>query len=238
MGGLAHYLESGGIATTQISLVRLHTEITRPPRALWVSFELGRPFGPPNDADFQREVVLSALELLEAPSGPLIVDYPIDAPPSQGEVEGWACPISFETSPDETQSDHLLLSAEVSHLQPWFERSREARQRTTFGSSNLSLEQIVDLLAHSNADGMPDNPQPERPVADVIRDAAEDLKAFYFEAAAAQPGEASAAQMRSWFWNETYAAKLIRRLSETMSRSSDESMAFTGQALMVPRAEK
>ena len=34
MGGLAHTLEDEGIATTQISLIRLHTEKIKPPRAL------------------------------------------------------------------------------------------------------------------------------------------------------------------------------------------------------------
>ena len=64
MGGLAHYLEEEGLATTQISLIRKHTEIIKPPRALWVSFELGRPFGKPNDSDFQSRVLSAALDLL------------------------------------------------------------------------------------------------------------------------------------------------------------------------------
>ena len=46
---LAHFFEEEGLPTTQISLIRLHTEITKPPRALWVSFELGRPLGVPGD---------------------------------------------------------------------------------------------------------------------------------------------------------------------------------------------
>ncbi|MGR8920923.1 MAG: selenoprotein B, partial [Gammaproteobacteria bacterium] len=109
MGGLAHHLETAGIATTQVSLVRLHSEIMRPPRALWVSFELGRPFGPPDDAAFQRRVVRAALELLEAEAGPLLVDYPEDAPPSSGEEGGWACPISF-SAPREALDDNAELA--------------------------------------------------------------------------------------------------------------------------------
>ena len=61
MSALGHYLEEEGIATTQISLIREHTEAMKPPRALWVPFVLGRPFGVPNDAAFQRRVVLAAL---------------------------------------------------------------------------------------------------------------------------------------------------------------------------------
>ena len=70
MSAIAHYLEEAGIPTTGISLVRDNTERMRPPRALWVPFELGRPFGAPNDADFQSEVLRAALALLERPDGP------------------------------------------------------------------------------------------------------------------------------------------------------------------------
>ena len=61
MGGLAHFLEDEGLATTQISLIRPQTENTKPPRALWVPFELGRPMGAPNDAAFQLRVLRAAL---------------------------------------------------------------------------------------------------------------------------------------------------------------------------------
>jgi hypothetical protein len=47
VSALGHYLEEEGIATVAISLIRPQTENTKPPRALWVPFELGRPFGPP-----------------------------------------------------------------------------------------------------------------------------------------------------------------------------------------------
>ena len=76
MGALGHFLERQGIATTGISLVREHTETIRPPRALWVTFELGRPLGIPDDAPFQRRVVKAALDLLARTDGPLIADYP------------------------------------------------------------------------------------------------------------------------------------------------------------------
>jgi hypothetical protein len=57
VGGLAHFIEREGIPTTQISLIRIHTEQIKPPRALSVPFELGRPFGAPNEPAFQRRPV-------------------------------------------------------------------------------------------------------------------------------------------------------------------------------------
>ncbi len=75
MGGLAHYLEEEGVATTQISLIREHTEIIKPPRALWVPFELGRPLGLPDDPALQTRVLVAALKLLEAERGPVLEDF-------------------------------------------------------------------------------------------------------------------------------------------------------------------
>src|SRR3954468_485036 len=81
VSALGHYLEDEGIATVAISLIRPQTENTKPPRALWVPFELGRPFGPPSDATFQRRVLLSALRLLEGDDGPIVIaDFRDDDP--------------------------------------------------------------------------------------------------------------------------------------------------------------
>ena len=74
MSALGHYLEERGLATAAISLIRPQTENTKPPRALWVPFELGRPFGPPSDPAFQRRVVLAALRLLEREDGPVLIE--------------------------------------------------------------------------------------------------------------------------------------------------------------------
>ena len=69
------------MATVAISLIRPQTENTRPPRALWVPFELGRLFGPPSAAAFQKRVVLAALHMLERGNGPVVIeDFPDDDP--------------------------------------------------------------------------------------------------------------------------------------------------------------
>ena len=61
MSALSHVLESEGLSTTGISLVREHTEAMAPPRALWVPFALGRPLGAAGDAAFQHRVIAAAL---------------------------------------------------------------------------------------------------------------------------------------------------------------------------------
>ena len=40
MSALGHYLEEEGIATVAVVLIRPQAEKTKPPRALWVPFEL------------------------------------------------------------------------------------------------------------------------------------------------------------------------------------------------------
>jgi hypothetical protein len=77
VSALGHYLEEEGIAAVAIALIRPQAENTQPPRALWVPFELGRPFGPPSDAAFQKRVLLTALGMLVEGGGPVrIIDFP------------------------------------------------------------------------------------------------------------------------------------------------------------------
>ena len=100
MSALGHYLEAEGLPTTQISLVRMHTEVIQPPRALWVPFDLGRPFGTPGEAAFQRRVISAALALFERESGPVLEDFPEDAPgEALLDAEGWSCPVALGAPP-------------------------------------------------------------------------------------------------------------------------------------------
>ena len=111
MGVLAHVFEEEGLPTTQISLIREHTETIRPPRALWVSFELGRPLGIPNDPVFQTRVVLAALKLLETPRGPVIVDFPEDARHADDLGGAWACPVNLPTEKGDLSEAEALRAA-------------------------------------------------------------------------------------------------------------------------------
>ena len=118
MGGLAYFLEDEGLATVLISLVREHTEAMRPPRALWVPFEFGRPLGPPNDPEFQSRVVMAALSLLEAENGPVLEDFPEDAPVHGKRTEAWACPVSFDQVDDDTSDrERLMIPSHFSYTE-------------------------------------------------------------------------------------------------------------------------
>ncbi len=77
MSVLAHVFEAAGIATVVLSSVRAMTVKTAPPRALHCEFPLGRPLGRPGDPEFQHDVLAHAFALLDAPSGPVLVDHPV-----------------------------------------------------------------------------------------------------------------------------------------------------------------
>ena len=176
MSGLGHYLESEGIATVCIALVREHAAAMRPPRALWVPFPLGRPFGVPDDAAFQRRVLEAALALLDRPAGPVLEDFPDDAPGEPVEVEESAvCPVSFAGVPAEADLG-ARVAAEVERLRVWYERGVALRGRTGVGLSGMEPAACAGALADFAATGdtaaLPTHLSPQ----DALRCAAEDLK--------------------------------------------------------------
>ena len=105
----------------------------QPPRALWVSFPLGRPLGKPGDAEFQHKVINAALDLLNRPEGPVLEDYPEDAPALNMEAAAPACPVTFANSlsSSDTWEDRLLF--DLSTIMPWYDLSCRRRGRSLVG---------------------------------------------------------------------------------------------------------
>jgi hypothetical protein len=214
VGGLGHIIERQGVATTQISLVREHTEKIRPPRALWVPFPMGRPLGVPGDSAFQRRVLVAALELAEAESGPLLMDFPDEAP-GANDLTDWACPIPLP-HPSEMRAEDLgaELAREIAQLRPWYEIAVERCGRTSFGILDLPIEEVARFLL-SQLGGAP-QPSPREGVGneEAVIFANEDLKAYYAEAALAQPGAASGRDILTWIVERTVAGRLLLELQE------------------------
>jgi hypothetical protein len=242
VGALAHYLESEGIPTTQISLIREHTATIKPPRALWVPFELGRPLGAPGNQGFQRRVLLAALELLDAPQqGPLLVDFPDEAPEEaaggEKNMEGWSCPVTYERqTSQETDLERLRsdFKREVAELRPWYDLSLKKRDRTAV--VEFSPDSASELLGSFAVGEKPVVPQAHLSLATALRLAAQDLKAFYFEAATARPGSASpsSGEFNRWFWQETAAGRILKAAKERCLKETDKALKMTGAMLLVP----
>lgn len=218
-----------------MSLIREQTAAIAPSRALWVPFMLGRPFGVPNDAPFQRKVLLALLRLFEAKSGPLLEDFAEDAPADPAQAEGYACPVSFaRASAHATPAD--ALDAEVGQLRSWYDLAVRRRGRTTVGISGMAVEDAARFIAAHLGETPPPAPDPSLPRGASLKRACDDLKAYYFEAAAAQPGNLSARDIDHWFWHDTAAAKVYIALQPKLLASADKSMQWLGRQSLVPRA--
>jgi len=221
--------------------VRDNTERLRPPRFLWVPFELGRPFGAPDAPAFQMRVLRAVLALLERTDGPpLLEDFPDDAPAAAADGgEGWVCPVNLPPLPAESVSDlEDAVRDEIARLDPWYALACETRGRTAFGVSDLELDSIVRFLAAWQAGGdTAGNPVPERPFAEMLRLACADLRCWYLEAAAARPGGDSRT-LADWFWGETAAARLLLALHPVCAASDDADIRHFGETQLVPRAQQ
>jgi hypothetical protein len=214
----------------------------RPPRFLWVPFELGRPFGAPNEPEFQTKVLRTALALLEhdGPS-PVLEDFPEDAPGavlSEEEMMGWTCPIPLANVADTTTPELLAaVRAEIESLAPWRQLAEETRGRTATGVVGIPIEEIVDFL-HALLDSIPENPKPDVPLGEAFRQASEEIKAWCQEAATAKPGNATSKDLADWFWGATAAGRLLLALHPVCLKSEHEGLRHVATSQLVPRLQQ
>ena len=236
MGALGHFIEREGVPTAQISLIREQTAAIRPPRALWVPFMLGRPFGAPNAPDFQRRVVRALLGLFTHSAGPVLEDFPDDAPPDVAGETTFACPVSFAPAQTGASDPAAAMREEIAQLAPWYELALKRRGRTTVGVSGLKPDDAAAFAA-SYASETPAVPYDDGISAGVaLKRVCDDLKAYYYEAVAAQPGNLSPREIDRWFWFETAAAKVFLQIRDVCLKSEDKSLQPLGRLSLVPRA--
>ena len=204
MCAIGYFLERAGLMTTGIALVRENAEHMMPPRSLWVPFPLGRPLGAPNDPAFQHRVIAAALGLLEAERGPVLEDFPEDAPPGTSQTAP-ACPVSFATASDDG-SWHERLRRELAALDPWYTIGRRRRGgRTLVGVSDLSVaENVAELARYLDEGRLPTG------ALRWFKHAIEDTKAYYVEALTAQPGDYDQRRVYDTIWFDTQFGLALR----------------------------
>jgi len=241
VGGLAHYFEEEGIPTTQISLIREHTQTIRPPRALWVPFEFGRPLGLPNNEKFQIRVLEAALKLFEAKKGPVLKEFPEDAPVlGSGDADAvWACPINLSLKDaDLSKTDQLreAFKREMAQLRSWYDLEVKKRGRSIVGVSGLDLEMISDFVGSFIDGDLPDNPRKDIPLAMTLKLTVDDLKAYYFEAVSSQPGQESPTgkAIVDWFWSDTIAAKVLYAVKDSCVNSDVDELRMICKFFLIP----
>jgi len=211
----------------------------RLPRFLWVPFELGRPFGAPNEPDFQRRVLRSALELLEGHDGPVVLsDFPDDAPEfanSDGEQSSWACPIVFRPKPDHHPERVRDTLDEMERLAPWHEIYVERRGAAAPLVSGLERERVVELLGEFAAGAIDPAVDSERDKHEWLRLGCDDLRNWYMEAAQGQPGRGSSSELNDWLWCDTALARLIGLAAAALLAHPDPMLRGLASRALVPR---
>lgn len=233
---LAHYLEEEGLATTIVSLVRLHSETIEPPRTLFVPFELGRPLGQPNNHVLQREVLEQALRLLESDNGPsLISDFDQSNDGTQTD-ESWSPPATVFSDLDMTNATDLKtrLKDEIETLTPNYALAKKTRGRSTVGVSRLTMGEIAEHVTSFIGEPHQESPREDLSSAMVLRFGVDDLKAFYAEAAS-HGGSPSSWQLGNWFWRDTVAGQILISLREAAMDQSDKRFNIVGSKFLVPR---
>jgi len=209
---------------------------------LWVSFELGRPIGVPNDSSFQRRVVLAALNLFDAKSGPVLEDFPEDAPVLDRQVTALSCPVNFAQKDVKLNKMDQLCSAfkkEMVSMRPWYDLAVQKRGRTTYGVSRVELDNLGDFICSFLKGEKPENPREDIALPYTLNLATDDLKAFYFEAITTQPGQKSPSSesLSGWFYNQTLAGKVLYTLKDVCKKSEDGLMKLLGTVLIIPAAQ-
>ena len=237
MSALGHYLEEEGIATVAIALIRPQAENTKPPRALWVPFELGRPFGPPSDPAFQKRVLLTALGMLVEDGGPVrIIDFPDDDPRAQPDP-AWQPPfMPAAVANGSAESLASRLEAEILLLQGAHQRWMEQYGRSTVGLSGLAIGECARYVADWLRGKAPPSPRDGFSAPLILRFAVDDLKAYCLEAAAPAPQSRRAASSAIGSGTRPRPALRSTRLRELLLAQEDERLRLIVGNFMVPAA--
>ena len=163
----------------------------------------------------------------------------------------WACPVSFPT-PEATSEGEALrqqIAQEIRMLGPWYEEGRKQRGRTTVGISGKgaeSINEMASIIATYGAGEEIDSPEGfafEWPK--LLRYLTDDIRAYYFEAAASQPGSAAPTpdELNEWLYRQTTFGDLLYRCRDRMrgigrhERTDEPSGVIPDRAACDARAE-
>lgn len=229
-------IETRGIATTVVGLVRVNLEKSKPPRSLFVPFPLGRPFGEAEDAGFQKRVLKAALGLLERDDGPVIIeDFPDDTR-SMTDTAGWTPALALPAGlPTDVAGWIAALEAEFAAVRPHWQAAQERFGRTTVGNSRQEMSAWAPFAAQFLSGGVPESsPVEGLSPAVVMRYIADDIKAMYLEAVQAEGAQPSPLQVARWFWGETLAGDFLRALRSAALDSEPNGFKTAGSRFIVP----
>jgi len=250
VGVIQRQIERAGVSTVSISLVKEFTQQVRPPRALWVPFPFGRPFGAPEQPAIQRRVILAALELLQREAGPVLEEFALgpeeQSLDARNQALGRSCgprgckledAVAADTSPlpaedyadpayDGSLSEVLMeIAARASFHQLYRDKRRG---RTQVGLTGVTPERIADAaeIVHRFVMGEPVALPPAGAYTSTrlfVRHSIDELKAYYLESRIEEaPQEiANVATTNDWLWLETWVARLIIAARDRLVETTD-----------------
>jgi hypothetical protein len=232
---MAHMLEERGLPTTVLASVLPQVEKTRPPRAVFVPFMLGRPLGEPNDASFQRRGLMRALRLLERTDGPVILEHFPDDNPSWFDRPNWRPAVAVPPlgAHSNTAAWEGAFRAELLLVLPVWERFKSRFSRTTVGLAG-QLPEAWPAFAAAFLDGALPTVHAHDTAALALRFLSDDLKALYGEAVQADGPPPSARQIDRWFWGQTVAGQLLIALRGVALESGNNALKTVGGRFFVP----
>lgn len=237
---MGHFIEAAGVPTAGISLIREHSAGIRPPRALWVPFPLGRPFGAPNNQDFQTSVLSTLLALFEQDIGPVILQDYLDNAPSTS----WSGTFTTRDLPPRQSTQDPLAAArvEIDLLTPLHAEAMAGPDaRTITGASGLTPVEIHKFLGdflHGREADLPSTAATNE-LPELLRLAVEEMRHWCIESAMAEPGgDLSADAIDNWFWGETAMSALILAVREKAAANPDEKVQLVANRALVPAAQQ
>ena len=207
--------------TVGISLIREHTEMLKPPRALWVPFPFGLPLGHPEDPAEQRAVLDAVLALLDEADVPVLRDF-------AGELAPGETGTSIQAGAVEAAPVVLDLADEVTTMRRYWEQWTDRSGRTAVGVSAVppvkfrGVVRFLEAFVKGEQRVLPE--QGETPLPLFIRYCADDLRVLYLEARLVMRPDESQADTQRWFWGETTLGSFLRTLRDVMNDSEDELM--------------
>jgi hypothetical protein len=153
----------------------------------------------------------------------------------------WACPVNLAHKKIDLSDADALRAAfkkESVELRSWYDLALKKNQRSTVGVSGLEINQIVEFIG-AFVDSVPANPRGDISLPFSLNFAVDDLKAFYYEAAAAQPGSTSPAaeELDDWFWGQTAAAKVLFAVKDRCLQKDDKMMQLLGKIMLIPMSQ-
>ncbi|MBS0012881.1 MAG: hypothetical protein KFF46_02830, partial [Desulfobacterales bacterium] len=143
-------------------------------------------------------------------------------------------PRQEETDPEKRVS---AFKHEIAQLRPWYDQGMEKRCRTVM--TDFDPETAAAILSNYLLGEHVEIPRQDISLAVALRLAAQDLKAFYFEAASSRPGARTpnSREFAEWYWNQTAAGWILKEIQKKCAGEQDKDLRLTGKMFLVPAGQ-